>query len=390
VSAPRAPVLVVGAGVFGAGAAWELRRRGHAVLLLDPGPIPHPDASSTDVSKIVRTDYGSDAFYHELAGEAMAGWDRWNAECPRPLYHEDGFLLLSASSLDAGGFEHESLRMQERAGNPVERLSGEALSARFPRWSADAFAEGYLNRRAGWAESGAVVEWMVDRALDAGVVLEETGVESLAFAGDEVTGVVTTDGRTVRGSTVVVAAGSWTPALVPWLGGLMSVTGQPVLHFLVEDPTPFQAPVFPTWAADIANTGWYGFPALDDGRVKVGHHGPGIPLDARPGDAAWTAHEERCRAFLQRAVPALADAPVVTRRVCRYCDSRDGDFLVDRDPGHPGLVVASGGSGHGFKFAPVLGRIIADVVDGSGQETYSRFRWRTSAAARPEQARSRG
>ena len=69
------------------------------MTLVDRSPGPHPDASSTDISKMVRMDYGSDVFYHEFADEAIDGWERWNAEWPRPLYHEDGFLVLQ-------GFEH--------------------------------------------------------------------------------------------------------------------------------------------------------------------------------------------------------------------------------------------------------------------------------------------
>ena len=96
-------VLVVGGGIFGITAALELRRRGWLVTVLDPGPIPHEGASSTDVSKVVRMDYGSDRFYHELAELALEGWDRWNHDWPVPLYHEDGFLILSPTPMAPGG-----------------------------------------------------------------------------------------------------------------------------------------------------------------------------------------------------------------------------------------------------------------------------------------------
>ena len=88
-------VVIVGAGVFGAVAALELRERGHAVTLVDRGAVPNADASSTDISKMIRMDYGADVFYHELAEAALDGWDRWNADWPEPLYHEEGFLVLA-------------------------------------------------------------------------------------------------------------------------------------------------------------------------------------------------------------------------------------------------------------------------------------------------------
>ena len=92
-------ILVVGAGVFGASAALELQLRGHSVTLVDPGPVPHPQASSTDVSKIIRADYGGDTFYARFALDCIGGWHRWNAKAGRTLYHETGFLILAGDRM---------------------------------------------------------------------------------------------------------------------------------------------------------------------------------------------------------------------------------------------------------------------------------------------------
>ena len=92
-------ILIVGAGIFGASAALELRRRGHPVTLLDPGPLPHPEASSTDVSKIVRAEYGGDSFYSRFALDSIPEWHLWNSQAGRTLYHETGFLLLAGEEM---------------------------------------------------------------------------------------------------------------------------------------------------------------------------------------------------------------------------------------------------------------------------------------------------
>jgi glycine/D-amino acid oxidase-like deaminating enzyme len=102
---PLQRIAIVGAGIFGVTAALELHRRGHAVELFDPGPLPHPLAASTDVTKMIRMDYGADAFYTELMEEAFPGWDAWNAEWGQALYHETGFLLLAGAPLRAGAFQ---------------------------------------------------------------------------------------------------------------------------------------------------------------------------------------------------------------------------------------------------------------------------------------------
>src|SRR5512145_3076738 len=103
-------VIVVGAGIFGVTAALELRRRGWRVTLVDPGPIPHPLAASTDISKVVRLAYGSDEIYTALMEEAVEVWREWNRLWPEPLYHETGVLFLARAPMAPGSFEQESFR----------------------------------------------------------------------------------------------------------------------------------------------------------------------------------------------------------------------------------------------------------------------------------------
>ena len=101
-------------------------------------------------------------------------------------------------------------------------------------------------------------------------------------------------------------------------------------------------------------------------------------------------HEARTRKFLSSAIPALSDAPIAYRRICMYCDTFDGNFLIGHDPDREGLVVAAGGSGHAFKFAPVLGEIVADAVEHQHNKWGSRFAWREARAFGNEEARYTG
>jgi glycine/D-amino acid oxidase-like deaminating enzyme len=383
-------VIVVGAGAFGVSSALELRRRGYAVQLLDPGPLPHPLAASTDVSKVIRVDYGHDEFYMALGEEAMAAWEAWNRTWPRPLFHADGFAIMSRTPMTEGTFEGDSFRLLLQRGHSPERLDGPDLEARFPAWNGAAYEDGYFNPRGGWAESGAVILHLLAEAVAAGVVLREgTTVTRLLERGSRVSGVITENGA-LDGHCVVVAAGAWTPTLLPWLGDVMWAAGQPVFHFHVDDPAPFRAPTFTPWAADISNTGWYGFPALDDGRVKVANHGPGLRVDPDGPREIPDGTENRFRRFLAETFPALAEAPVAYTRLCLYCDTFDSDLWIDRDPDRGGLIVAAGGSGHGFKFLPVIGAIVADVLEGRDNPWAHRFRWRARGDARTEPARHGG
>ena len=134
---------------------------------------------------------------------------------------------------------------------------------------------------------------------------------------------------------------------------------------------------FPVFGADISSTGFYGFPLNREGVVKIANHGPGREMSPDSPQRVVTAQEDNeMREFVKSTFPALADSPVVYTRICLYCDTLDGDFWVAPDPQRPGLVIAAGDSGHGFKFAPVWGEIIADAVEEKSNPLLQRFRWR--------------
>jgi glycine/D-amino acid oxidase-like deaminating enzyme len=159
-----------------------------------------------------------------------------------------------------------------------------------------------------------------------------------------------------------------------------------VFHLVPADPAPFAAERFPVFGADIAETGYYGFPLSREGVVKIANHGVGRTV--HPGDETErvvTAEDEAAlRAFLAETFPALAGARIARTRVCVYGDTWDGHFWIDADPDREGLVIAAGGSGHGFKFAPVLGDVIADAAEG---KTHPKFRHRPGVRpARTEEA----
>jgi glycine/D-amino acid oxidase-like deaminating enzyme len=388
-AASRRRIAIAGSGVFGAAAALELRRRGWEVVLLDPEAPPAPRAASTDVSKVVRREYGSDGFYLELAAAAIDGWRRWNAEWPEPLYHESGLLVIGDAPLAAAGFVGDSWRSLLAAGCSPEPLDGSSLAARFPAWRGARAGGGFFHRAAGWAESGRVVARLVELARDAGVEVRREGVVGLLVDDRGVRGVRTPGGALAADHTLL-AAGVWTPRLAGLEWGMWP-TAHPVFHLAPADPEPFRGERFPVFMSDIAATGWYGFPLHPrEGVVKVARHGLGRRVEP---DVARTVTEDETRdlrAFLASSLPGLAGAPVVASRSCLYCDTADGHFWIDRDPAREGLTVASGGSGHAFKFAPLLGGLIADAVEGRTNPWLPRFAWRREARpfASEEQARA--
>jgi glycine/D-amino acid oxidase-like deaminating enzyme len=364
--------------MFGVTAALALRRRDYAVSLFDPGPLPHPLAASTDISKHVRLDYGPDEAYMALMEQAFEGWFEWNEHWPEELFHNVGLLYATRAHMQPGEFEHESFqRMLKRAHAP-ERLDAESIVRRFPAWRAAGFVDGYFNPLGGHVESGRVMAWLIERARAEGVAVHAgKAFARLLEAGSRVGGLLTTDGERHAADFVIVAAGAWTHFLLPWLSGPLRATGCPVFHLRPHNPELFEASVFPDFSANIAVTGYYGFPLNRDGVVKIAHHGPGRSLHPSAPERGVSAEEiAHLRAFLQRTFPDLAEAELVFTRQCFYSDTWDGHFWIDHDPDRPGLLVAAGDSGHGFKFAPVLGDLIADLLERKPHPLAHRFRWR--------------
>lgn len=367
-------LLVAGAGIFGLTAALELRRRGHSVRLLDPGPVPHPLAASTDISKVVRLEYGADEAYTALAERAIEGWRRWNDELGAALYHETGVLFLRRAPLAPGTLEQDSLEVVARRGHRPELLDAAAVRRRFPAWNADRYAHGTYDPEGGFVESGKVVAALAARAREVGVEVSEGAAFARLFADGG--GIVTAGGERMEADQVVLALGAWTPHALPWLAAEFRSTGHPVFHLAPADTGAFSATMFPVFCADITATGYYGFPLLN-GVVKIARHGPGRPMHPQSPERAVTDEETReLRAFLSTAFPRLADAPIAYTRICLYCDSWDGHFWIARVPDRSSAVLAAGDSGHAFKFAPVLGPLIADVVEGRSDPLQERFRWR--------------
>ena len=362
-------------------AALELRARGHRVSLMDPGPLPHPLAASTDISKVIRMEYGPDEDYMALAEDSRDGWLAWNeawkADRLGSLYHVTGVLMVCKAPMDPGGFEFESWRMLKRRGHGPERMDAETIARRFPAWSTGHYVDGFFHRAGGYAESGRVVEQLLLRAEREGVVLHPSRkIVALLEDGGRVSGVRDADGGEIHVDEVLVAAGAWTGKLVPELAGCIKITGHPVFHLQPRDPKLFEAERFPTFTADVARTGFYGFPLAAGGVIKVANHGQGKRIDPDAPRSVTERDEKRMRAFVREAFPALEDAPVVFTRLCLYADTADEDFWIARHPDRAGLTVASGDSGHGFKFAPLLGTIIADAMEGVQSALLDKFRWR--------------
>ena len=355
--------VVIGGGILGAATARSLAARGERVLLLEQHDRGHVHGSSHGGSRIFRMGY-PDADYVELT---LRAWDAWAA-----LESASGRTLLDHT----GAVDHGRPEVIDAiaaalgtAGIAAERLTPAEAAA---RWPGIAF-EGHVlaHATAGRIRAADALEALLDLAASAGADLRfGVRVTEVHDAGDTVT-LTLGDGTTVRTGSVVAAVGAWAPTLV---GALLAGRGAslPAIRVTQEQPAHFPShlpdeawPSFVHHPAD--GGGVYGLLTPGEG-VKVGFHGTGPVVDPDDRDRTPDAAEvARLQAYVERFVPGV-DASRPTLISCLYDNSPDEDFVLDR---RGPVTVATGSSGHGFKFAPLVGEMLADLA--TGGQPHPRF-----------------
>ncbi|KAI1411094.1 putative fructosyl amino acid protein [Hypoxylon sp. FL1857] len=430
-------ILIVGAGVFGLSTALALTKRPEfastSITVLDRSPeagvFPARDASSIDSSRIIRADY-ADPAYAALAAEAQAHWRQTD---PSSLggegrYTESGFIL----SADDGPMVREdgtqtgiayakkswinAMALAQAQGRPMSsvrmlhgstRLSKIAGLGEFADW-------GYVNEASGWADAEASMKWYYERVIATGRVKFVNGTaESLETddAARRVTGARLKDGSTLSADLVIVAAGAWTPTLID-LSQQAIATGQVIGYIDLTEEEQKKLEKVPV----VLNltTGLYMIPprngVLKFARHAFGYLNPkplskpplGNPESSKPPssvvsqpythlDDADLSIPEEGEKTLREAVrkmipwPELRERPFARTRLCWYTDTPTGDWIIDYHPYWQNLFITTGGSGHAFKFLPVIGDRVVDSIMGKCPIEF-RDKWKWKAVSDVEKA----
>src|SRR6266496_3451551 len=317
--AASADVVVVGLGAMGSHALWRLAERGVRAIGVEQFTPGHDRGSSHGESRIIRTAYSEGAGYVPLVLHAWRLWDELEARSGQRLLERCGGLMLGSPSSPWVRGATESAKDH---GLRYELLSGSELRERFPQHRVDD------DDTVGFFEAAA------------GVVRPERGV---------------------------VAAGAWVPRLVPGLDLRLRVVRRVQAWFETPSLEAFSPKSFPVFLRHQpgGEAAWYGCPSLDGATVKVGLHSwPGIdePVDPvegpRPPDGA---DADRVAAVVEATLPDLRPRPV-RMQSCMYTLTPDQHFAVGQRRDLPGLTLLAGFSGHGFKFAPVLGEVAAQLA----------------------------
>lgn len=361
--APTFDVIVIGLGGMGSAAAYQLAARGQRVLGLERHTPAHDLGSSHGRSRIIRQAYFEDPAYVPLLLRAYELW--------RQLEHDSGQDLLTITGgLMIGPPDSEivtgSLRSAEEHDLPHEMLDAAEISRRFPPLQPPPGIVALYESKAGLLCPEAAVRAHLERTAQLGARLhfeEPVLTWKVALSGRVE---VTTAQGSYESERLIIAPGAWAPEILTSLGLPLTVQRQVMYWF---DPLggvePFLPERFPIYIWECKDKAYfYGFPACDGltNGVKVALHTGGTPCAPETIEREVRETEiERMRAYVAPRIPAL-NSRCLNTITCMYTNTPDSHFVIAQHPEHPQVAIAAGFSGHGFKFASVVGEILADLT----------------------------
>jgi sarcosine oxidase len=351
--------IVLGTGGVGSAALFHLAQRGLRVLGLDRFPGGHSQGSSHGETRIIRQAYFEHPDYVPLLLRAYALWQELEQRQQERLLHQVGLLQVGPPE---GIVVPGVLASAQQHGLAVEQLSQAEIGRRFPAFQVPDNTVGVFEPAAGYllVERCVLAHLAQAQRLGAEYRSGET-VQSWRRCGDGVE--VVTDGATYQAARLVIAAGAWSSQLLASLGLPLEIRRK---HAYWVGPAPPQHAAVnacPTFLYELPQRIIYGFPAIDSLGLKVAEHSGGEvvgdPLHApRALDTTDFAHITE---FLRTHIPAVGRT-MQRRSVCFYTMTPDEHFIIDRHPEYDAVVIAAGLSGHGFKFAAVLGQALAELA----------------------------
>jgi monomeric sarcosine oxidase len=374
-------VIIVGAGVFGSWSAKFLADAGHDVTLIDSYGPANSRASSADHSRVIRAGYGADENYSRWAAEAWPEWEWLASQSGRTLLTRCGALFLGEPG---NQYVIDTYATLQRLGRSVELVDADSLRDRYPQIALDGLGPVVFEPDAGVVRAQRAVQSLVSLLVRNGDV--EYAVGHVEPIDEERTNLVvrTRAGAVLSADAYVFACGPWLPTLFPHaLRGRIRATRQEVLYFGVPRASvEFSAQQLPVWID--FGAGVYGIGDLEGRGFKVGidRHGDLVDPDTldRVVDATLV---DSTRSWIGWRFPGMRGAPLVDARVCQYENTSSGDFIIDRHPMWQECWIVGGGSGHGFKHGPSVGRHVAALIDGNA-DVHERFslRLKSTDAAR--------
>ncbi|MEO5611441.1 MAG: FAD-dependent oxidoreductase [Sphingomicrobium sp.] len=361
----KAHVAVIGAGVFGAWTAHHLLGGGHRVTLVDELGPAHSQASSGGESRLIRAAYGKDAIYTRMALDSLGQWQALSEISGLPIFLPTGILFFFQAE---EAYLTDSVAAHRQLNLPSELLTQREMARRFPIIDFDGIAAGLFEPGFGALMARRAVQTLVEQFVRAGGIYLRGAALPPAGSVQSLEAVELASEERIEADHFVFALGPWLPKFFPALLSRKIVpTRQEVFFFAPPaGDRRFLPETMPGWADFNGGDMFYGFPDLENRGVKFAYDAHGAVVDPdtfdrRPSEAALA----EIVAFRDRRFPLLRAAPLTEARVCQYENSSNGDFLIDIHPQFHNALLVGGGSGHGFKHGPEVGRYAAARLFGA-------------------------
>jgi sarcosine oxidase len=363
--------IVLGLGGMGSATAATLSRRGLRVLGIEQFDRGHALGSSHGHTRIIRTAYYEHPDYVPLCQSAFAAWYELEQCTGRHLLTQCPCLNLGPKNSD---LIHGVTEAADQHRLDVQQLGPGKLRQWYPQFQFDDDIFGIMETASGFLYVDDCVRALQDDAIAHGAELRfGEPVLEWKCVGDTVA--VRTAWETLSAARLVVTAGPWARVMLADLHLPLTVMRQVPMWFRPTQPDQFRRDRFPIFIADLPGAAFYGLPMIDPRGVKVAMHygSPELPGPESVNRNVSDADEVPARQFLNQYLPAAA-GPRTHASACLYTLTPDRHFIIDRHPEHANVAIAAGFSGHGFKFVPVVGEALADLVtEGKTQHPVGMF-----------------
>ncbi len=349
--------IVLGVGGMGSAACYHLARRKKRVLGLEQFDIPHEMGSSHGHSRVIRKAYFEDPRYVPLLHRAFELWRELEAEAGGTLLHLTGGINIGPPDHPCIEGVRESVRLHNLA---HAILDAAEIRRRFPALRPVGNVVGIHEMDAGFLRPEQCVLAHVAAARRHGAEIR-TGQRVSAVEWTEKEVRVTTADGSLKAERLIVTAGAWLGNVLP-IGLPLKVERQVQLWFAAREPAIFEAGRMPVFIYFSNDRSYYGIPAFDGRGVKIcRHHGGAIVTPDTVDRTVSRADKDDVRAFVRTHLAPL-DGPSQDGLVCLYTNTPDENFIIGASPASPRVIIAGAFSGHGFKFASVVGEIVADLA----------------------------
>lgn len=355
--------VIVGLGAMGSAAAWQAARRGWRVLGIEQFGAAHDCGSSHGQTRIIRTAYFEHPNYVPLAQRAFSLWRDIEQAVGRELLVQTGLLQIGKPD---GKVIRGVLDSADAHGIEIERLAPEEIRRRWPVFrQPDKDEVGVFEPGAGFLRVEHAVASMIRLAVDAGAELSLNTTVQGWDVGDDGRVTVHSSKGTWTSRRLIVAPGCWAQRLAMLPEVPTQVVRKQQQWFQIDRHEVKSQNGFPCYLMETADGWFYGFPEIDHLGLKVAEHTGGQPVEGPERVDRGLDHDDLARAerFMDRAFE-FSRRRLVHHSVCMYTMTPDHHFVVDRHPRFDNVAVACGFSGHGFKFAPVVGRRVCELLEG--------------------------